>query len=408
MTIIDVCRQCGSALGSGERFCGECGTAVAGNEPASSGEPAEPPPAVSVPAEPPPPVGPPLSPTAAPSGAGAGSSSQRTAIYVGGGVAAALLVAAGLWFFGRSDSGDSVATDPNPTTIVVEPTVPSTEATDTALPTTAVPETAVPETAVPETTAPPATAAPETSPPTTTAPTTPPTTAPAVDVPAGWRPGEMIPQSQIPPFESSWSGVPSPMIDPAMGPPDGVYWVDYVAQDGASLTLLLGRFESCSVLNDEFVCGPGPYGSNAIGRVEPGEGEVTLPLDATVRVVIEGWACEPVVLEGNGADLAAIYSAFEADYTRSFTAGLEAGADPYDLMAAARNDPTTGFSPPPAACDDGFSLVWRAGDGPPLLVQYVADFETGGPVDPATLIIPTAVDLAGDLATVYFYAGFFS
>ena len=198
-----------------------------------------------------------------------------------------------------------------------------------------------------------------TEPPTTPAPVGP-------TVAAGWRPAEMIPQAVIPPFDSSWAGVPSPpIVDQSAQIPDGVYWVDFVAQDGVTLTLDLGRFEACSILDDEFLCGPGPYGSNAIGTVLPAEGEVAVSLDDTTRVVIDGWDCDSVVLEGNGADLGAMYAALSADYNRAFTEGLDAGADPFDLMVAARDDPSTGFAAPPAECDDGYSLVWRFGDGPP-------------------------------------------
>ena len=292
-----------------------------------------------------------------------------------------------LWSRGDDDSA-SVGPEPAATT-----TVGAAGSETTAAPTTTV---------APSTTVAPTTVAPSTEPPTTPAPVGP-------TVAAGWRPAEMIPQAVIPPFDSSWAGVPSPpIVDQTAQIPDGVYWVDFVAQDGVTLTLDLGRFEACSILDDEFLCGPGPYGSNAIGTVLPAEGEVAVSLDDTTRVVIDGWDCDSVVLEGNGADLGAMYAALSADYNRAFTEGLDAGADPFDLMVAARDDPSTGFAAPPAECDDGYSLVWRFGDGPPVFVQRIADFETGGAMDPALLLVPTAIELVGDQTTVYFYAGFYS
>ena len=72
------------------------------------------------------------------------------------------------------------------------------------------------------------------------------------------------------------------------------------------------------------------------------------------------------------------------------------------LLPTARYDPSTGFTAPPAECDDEYSLVWRFGDAPPVLVQGVVDYETGGAMDPATLIAPTAIELVGDQTTVYF------
>lgn len=323
--------------------------------------------------------------------AAAPSNSQRTALYAGGIVIGLVLaVVVLLWTTGGDDSA-SVGSQPVASTTL-----------------DAVPAT----TAVVAPTEPPVTTTPSTDAPTTVAPTTePPTTTEPVGpmVAAGWRPAQMIPQAEIPPFDSSWAGTPSPpIVDPGAQIPDGVYWVDYVSEDTTSLTLALGRFESCSILNDEFICGPGPYGSNAVGRVLPAEGNVLVPLDDTTRVVIEGWDCDSVVLEGNGADLGAMYAALVADYDRAFTEGVNAGADRFDLMVAARNDPTTGFTAPPAECDDGYSLVWRFGDAPPVLIQQIVDYETGRAMDPAKLLVPTAIELVGDQTTVYFYAGYYS
>ena len=321
--------------------------------------------------------------------AAAGSKPQRTAMYIGGAVAAVVLLVAILSFTGGDDENATVGSEPATSTTLSAVVPESTAVVTTTLP-------------APSTTEASTTVAPSTEPPTTPAPV-------GEVVLAGWRPAAMIPEAEIPPFEASWVGAPSPpIVDPNAPIPDGVYWVEYVAQDGVSLTLTLGRFESCAILNDEYICGPGPYGSNAIGRVEPGAGEISVPLDDSVRVVIEGWDCSSVTLEGNGADLGAIYAALGADYTRAFTEGLNAGADPFDLMLAARYDPSTGFTAPSAECDDGLPLVWRFGDAPPVLVQGVVDYETGGAMDPAMLIVPTAIELVGDQTTVYFYAGFYS
>jgi hypothetical protein len=394
-----VCRQCGAAMGPEERFCGECGTPVVDA-------------AVPSPAEPSAPASDAVTPTefAVPTAASAlPDGSQRLPIYLGAGIAAILLVVAGAVWLGRSDDADSVVSEPVATSEsgpVASETVPAETVPAETVPAASVPpaETVPPETVAPESTAPPETVAPE-----TTAPPAPETTVSPPLVPGGWRPGEVILEAQLPPgFDASWAGSPSPAIVPGEDLADGVYWIDYESLDGPSLTLDLGRYESCDVMNDELACGPGPYGSNAIGRVQPAAGTVTLPLDDTIRVVIEGRECEPVVREGNGADLAALLDALGADYDRAFTPGLEAGGDPYDLMLAARNDPSTGFGAPPPECDDSYSLVWRMGDAPPIFVQQVVDFETGGPMDPATLLMPTAVEFAGDVATVYFYAGFFS
>jgi hypothetical protein len=219
----------------------------------------------------------------------------------------------------------------------------------------------------------------------------------------------LIPEAQLPvSFDSSWVGSPSPEIDPGAELADGVYWFDDVARNGDSITIDVGRFESCTILDDEIACGPGPYASEQIGRLSPPSVSRDVRLDDSVRVVIDGWECESVVGESNGVDFDALLTALSADYDRAFAQGLVAGADPFDLMAAARNDPTTGFSAPPAACDDGYSLVWSFDGSPPILIQSIVDFETGGPMDPAMLLFPTAVQFVDGAATLYFYAGFFS
>jgi hypothetical protein len=323
---------------------------------------------------------------------------NRTPIYVGAVVALLVLVAGGIWWFGRSDDPDSVATAPSVSSEV------STVAPGTLPPATSPPETSPPETSPPET-APPDTAPPDTAPPETA----PPETAPGVVVPPGWRPASLIPEAQLPvSFESSWIGSPSPAIDPGAELGDGVYWFEYVAQNGESMTIDVGRFESCTILGDEIACGPGPYGSEQIGRLTPPAVTRDVRLDDSVRVLIEGWECDSVVGESNGVDFGALLTMLSADYDRAFAQGLAAGADPFELMAAARNDPTNGFSAPPAACDDGFSLVWSFDGSPPILIQSIVDFETGGPMDPAMLLFPTAVQFVDGAATLYFYAGFFS
>lgn len=330
----------------------------------------------------------------------------------GAAAACAVLVVVGLVLLLRDDgdSGDA-STGPDasvPATTIAESPATTDPTTDAPTSTEAAPES----TSAPATTSAPTTLPPTTPPATTSPPTTlPPTTAPAPTaplVPAGWSPAVMPAQAYPRLTEEDLSGSPSPLIvDPFAEVPDGLYATSYVAQDGATLTLDLFRFEWCEILG-EGPCLPGPWASDAIGVSEFAEGTVDIPLDATTTVVLSGWDCDVVVGQGNGADLAAMYAALAEDYDAAFGAGLAAGADPFVLMESVHDNPVGRFEPPPAACDDGFSVQWRFDGAPPVLMQGPFDWETGGPVDPASLLIPSAIAVDGDGTTVYLYGGFFS
>jgi hypothetical protein len=316
-------------------------------------------------------------------------------------VAAIAVLLAGLWFFTRDDSGTqnaAVTTLPN----VTLPT------SSTDLPTTRV-ETTVEPVTIPPTSELPTTVADTISVPTTAAAVT--TLAP-VDttplLPSGWSPAEM-PELAYPQLsEADSSGVPSPQIVDYSGPlADGLYRTRFVAQDGVTLALDVFRFESCEILGEPS-CQPGPYENTAVNTSDVADARIAIPLDASTRVVISGWDCGEVIGQGNGTDLAAMYAAIDADYDQAFGAGLAAGTDPYDLMTAVNANPTTRFGPPPAACYDTYSLVWRFDGAPPVLVQWAFDYETGGRVNPASLLLPSAIAVDGPTTTVYFYSGFFS
>ena len=77
------------------------------------------------------------------------------------------------------------------------------------------------------------------------------------------------------------------------------------------------------------------------------------------------------------------------------------------MMQMVRADPPGGFELPPASCDGGYEITWRFDGAPPVLMQFPLG-ETGGGVDPASLLIPSAIEVRGDNTTVYIYAGFFS
>ncbi len=317
------------------------------------------------------------------------------------GVAAAIVAAtiAGIVLVASQDDPSDGATGSNTTL----PAVPSEVTTlpDTALVPTTVAATAVPATTLPATTLP-TTAVPQTTvPPATTAPTP---DAPAI--PEGWSPAEFIEQAFPPAFEGNWIGAPSPPIVDRSGPlPDGVYAASYVRQDASTLELEIRRFETCDVLG-ESRCFPGPYAPNEVGISDVLEGTVAIPLDTSTRVIISGWECDQIVGQGNGADLSAIYGAISQDYDAAFGPGLAAGTEPSMIVENVRASPVGGFGIP--ACDDGYSLEWRFGEAPPVLVQWPFDWETDDRLDPATLLVPTVIEVNGSNTTVYLYAGFYS
>ncbi len=229
-------------------------------------------------------------------------------------------------------------------------------------------------------------------------------------MPAGWYPAEFIEQAVVPLFGLNWQGVPSPVISDSQAPlPDGVYSVRYLANDAASITIELHRFESCNLLQD-WPCEEGPYTAADLGVLDVAEGTITLPLDASIGVVIRGQNCAEEIGQGNGADLAALYAAIAADYDVAFGAGLAAGTDPNDMVAALGANPTTGFGIVDAACAGAYgnSVVWKYDGAPTIFVQWPFDYGTGGATDPAVFFSPTAISVSGDDTTLYIYSTFYS
>jgi hypothetical protein len=380
------CSECGTELTPLDRFCANCGTSA----PVDAG------PATNWPAPPP------TTPPAVPEPSATPTSKNRQFALWGGIAACVALVVVGVVLVTRPDGKTDDGSLPNVTVSVPVAEVPTTIA---EVPTTAV-ESTEPSTTLPSTTTP--TTTPTTAPPTTPPPTT---AAPVPNVPlvpAGWTSTQMPQQAYPKLTESNLSGTPSPTILDYSAPvPDGLYPTGYVSQNGATVTLDLFRFESCQILGMG-PCDEGPYAPDDVGISDVVVGTVDIPLDATTTVVMAGWECGEVVAQGNGADLATLYAALAADYEVAFGAGLAAGTDPYDMMTSVNANPVARFGPPPAACNDGYSLQWRFEGAPPALVQWAFDWDTGGRADPAALLIPSAIAVNGDSATIYIYAGFFS
>ncbi len=394
------CGQCGSALETADQFCGECGAPIqataataATTSAATSDVPTSPPPTAA-------PPGPAVAPAPAAAAASSGTD-QRLALWGGVG-ALILLLLVGVFLVTRD--GDDTAQDGSVTTVPeVAPDSSVIEVPTTALAT--VPATASPTTSVaPETTT--ATTQPPAA--TTVPATTTPPAATVPTVPAGWSPATIPPQAYPRLSEENLIGVPSPQIVDFSAPvPDGLYRTSYISNDGITLTLDLYRFETCEILGYG-PCLEGPYLPSEVGASATPEATVDVPLDATTTVIISGWDCGQVIGQGNGTDLAAMYAALAADYDLAFGAALSVGTDPYDLMEIVNANPAARFGPPPAQCNDYYSLVWQYESAPPVYVQWAFDWDTGGAVDPGSLLVPSAIAVSGDSTTVYIYAGFYS
>jgi hypothetical protein len=292
----------------------------------------------------------------------------------------------------RAESASSTETTPD--TVSPPPTVETTpDSTD--------PATTEPATTVLATTPPP-----------TEAPTT--TTA---GVPAGWRHVDHFPDEVFPPFdESNWTGVPSPAITTPLA--DGIYAANVTMPWNAAhphlLDISLQQLVPCTALPADSCLDTGsPYGPNDMG-LSSELVSMTIPLDSSIGVGLTGYDCDAVDALGNGADLAALLSDFDAAYTATIAPTL-AGAN--DAAATLNAAPANGFSGIGGSCGpDGFSVVFHDGDAPPLLLQtlsYPAIDSNGNaagrlPLTPTDVVHLDTVQVVGGVMTFYFYAGFYS
>lgn len=169
--------------------------------------------------------------------------------------------------------------------------------------------------------------------------------------------------------------------------------------------------DTCISVGDPFL--PTELGINKATTIS-----MTIRLDGSVGIGFIGFECGPVDAYGNGADLAALFSAFDGAYMSVIAAQLAAGLDPSAVAAVIVASPTGGFSGAALTCpangDSG--LVFRSGDAPPILMQTITastyDQATGtstnAPLTPVTATRLNTVEVVGGKMTLLFYAGFFS
>ncbi len=276
---------------------------------------------------------------------------------------------------------------------------------------------APPTSEVPGTTeAAPVTTAAQTTTPATEAPTT-------TAAPAGWTSvGPMPSLAYLPCCASNYVGEPSPVIpaDPAAALAPGIYRA-FREQPAAgepvetgTTTFSLAPYVACGTpdvfCEEGFV--DGEVGVGAVAR------QVTLPLDADLRVVVGGFACEAddssYVTDhqaATGVELAALQVELDTAYATVVAPLVEADT-PFDDYATIFAEPLGGFSVP---CLFAGQLQFQGSAGPAILLQVlgVYDDAVGEVVVPPSISIAvmymTALEVAADGSlTLYFYAGFLS
>ncbi|HEY4332481.1 MAG TPA: hypothetical protein VGM78_07925 [Ilumatobacteraceae bacterium] len=297
----------------------------------------------------------------------------------------------------------------------------------TAAPTTTEPATTTsPATTVAPTTTTTAPAPTTTVPPETTTTVAATTTVPAAPtVPGGWQNAASFdPAVYAPLDEGNWLGVPSPAL-PAAGQPlaDGIYEAvvatPWSAADPGSLSVIVHRLDLCTNLPADGCTNLGdPYMPNELGPNEANPLPLTIPLDASIAVGVTGFECQPVYKTGNGADLANLFTAYDAAYSAAILPQVQAGTDVNTILSSIIASPSNGFSDSDATCGGptAMGIVYQSGDSPPLLLQTVADqeFDSNGtltksdPLTPTTTAYLNAIQVKDGVMTLYFYAGFYS
>lgn len=260
----------------------------------------------------------------------------------------------------------------------------------------------------------------ETTPATQASTTTVTTITTVVDAfPRGWQPIESFPDGVYAPREeSNWIGVPSPALPASPGQPlaDGVYPIDaeWDPSNPTSLAVEVQRLEPCSEA-PEFACisFEGPFQPDEVGVDDTTSYPMTVPLDGSIGVGLVGYDCVGAAGQGNGADLASLFIAWDGAYHRTIAPQIEAGADEFTTMEAIAAEPTDGFAGANTACPDfGFGgLIFRTGSAPPVLHQIISRLDDDNQRQLLTvtdLVVPDTVQVVNGKMTFYWYAGFLS
>lgn len=282
----------------------------------------------------------------------------------------------------------------------------------TVAPTSAAPEpTPAPTTLAAASTAP---TVPPTAAPTTVGTTAAPTTAPSPTT--GWSPTELTPGAAIQGYSGNWccddARSPEWPSDPAAPPADGFYAASLTEPwkpGDTTLQIRVQRLELCGTLPaDTCQLNDDPH---EMGADPDRPRDLVVPLDATTRVVVAGFACwnEQQNELGTGAELGELFTAFSADYAAVIEPLLESGADPYTSPEPFAGGSDDGFVGEAEVCPEGGAgpLRFVHGEAPVLLLQSVRDWD-GNSLDADELVHLSGVWYSGGTPTFMFYAGFSS
>ena len=266
-----------------------------------------------------------------------------------------------------------------------------------------------------ETTAATTAASTTTAAPTTVAATS--TTTPATA--AGWTafdPYDIGMPLAVPCCASNWYDLEASPAFPAAGAPlaDGVYRVEWEWPEApfTTVTATVHRFAPCSEL-PERACEAPPEGMafdpTDVGVDPTDEYELTLPLDASLDVVLggfNGWEADGSYAVGNGLDLVDLVAAVDADFAVAIMQPHLAGAADGDIAAGLVATPAHGFGPAP---DDVMLLAYRHADAPPLLFQTLFyNWDEPDASRGSDVLGPIALRVEGGTHTITVYAGYYS
>jgi len=212
---------------------------------------------------------------------------------------------------------------------------------------------------------------------------------------------------------SNWYRItPSPAL-PAPGAPlaDGIYRINFEFPTDFSqpVTATVARYELCSNLPTDACQDVGGFTADDIGVSESDSMTIQLSIDGSLAVVLGGYNGQGSgddFATGNGADLAELVTAVDADYQIAVLDPGASGIDYASIVATLVASPTYGFSAP---VDSGGLLSYTHNGAPPLLFQFLPGVQDGAAnVRGSDVIVPIALVVSGGTYKITTDAGFSS
>ena len=243
------------------------------------------------------------------------------------------------------------------------------------------------------------------------------TTAAPAPGPAGWAtvdPSTLQGPLAFPCCASNWfSLTPSPALPGAGGTlADGVYRIEFQWPGDFSqpVTATITRFELCSNLPADACEDVGGFTADDLGVDKASAATIELTIDGSVRVVLGGFngsSADDNFAVGNGAELAELINALDADYQTAVLDPAAAGTDFDTIVANLVAAPAYGFAAPPE--EFAGSLSYTHNGAPPLLFQGLPGVGDGNADARGTDIVgQIALVVSGGTFTLNLYAGFYS